>query len=179
MRPAPDEYTPYHETYISLVQADDIVTALQAQGNETAAMLLRLPPAMADYRYAPDKWTIKQVLGHVTDGERVLAYRALRFARGDRTPLTGYEQDDFMRGANFEPRTLASLIEEFEAVRRSTVLLFASLEPEAWSRRGVANQNEISVRALAWLIAGHEMHHRRALQEKYFRSKTPFAGAMR
>jgi hypothetical protein len=107
------------------------------------------------------------MLGHVTDAERVFSYRALRFARADQTPLASFEQDDYVRNANFSASRLADLIDEFVCVRRATVWLFRSLSPEAWMQRGVASGNPVSVRAVAYIIAGHELHHRRELQEKY------------
>src|SRR5579862_9725758 len=113
MRPDRNEYAPFHETYISLVQAEDITAAVEQQGKEMVALLSGLGEKMGDYRYAPDKWSIKEVLGHIIDGERVLSYRALCIARGEKAPLPGYEQDDYVKYGGFESRTLASLIEEF------------------------------------------------------------------
>jgi hypothetical protein len=121
-----------------------------------------------DLRYAPDKWSAKEVLGHVCDSERIFAYRALRIARGDRTPLAGFEQDDYVRNGPFAVRALADMIEDYIAVRRATLTLFRNLDEPAWTRRGIANNNEVSVRALAFITAGHELHHRRILEEKYF-----------
>ncbi|HUA86954.1 MAG TPA: DinB family protein [Bryobacteraceae bacterium] len=167
MRPAPNEHAADYQQYIALVPDGDILATLAAQGRETVAMLARLSEAQGDHRYAAGKWTLKEVVGHVIDTERIFACRALRFARGDRTPIPGYEQDDYVRNAESGARTLQSLIEEFEAVRRATVLFFAGLSGAAWLRRGIANHNEMSVRAVAWVLAGHELHHRRALQEKY------------
>ena len=168
-RPGPGEYAPYYGRYISLVDSDDVVAVLVAQAPETTAMLARCSAQQADFRYAPGKWSVKEVLGHVDDTERIMGYRALRIARGDKTPIEGYEQDDYVRDGNFASRTLADLVEEFEAVRRATVSLFRNFDAEAGARRGVANKNEISARALAYVIAGHELHHRRILQEKYFK----------
>jgi hypothetical protein len=111
---------------------------------------------------------VKEVLGHVSDSERVFAYRALRIARNDQTPMEGFEQDDYVKYGPFGQCSLAALIEEFKSVRQATLALFRSLEDAAWTRRGVANKNEVSVRALAYIIAGHELHHRRLLREKYF-----------
>jgi hypothetical protein len=110
---------------------------------------------------------LKEVIGHITDGERILAYRALRFARGDATPLAGYEQDDYVLGGGFERRSLKDLIDEFETVRRATSSLFSSFDGEAWSRRGIANENEMSVRGIAYVLAGHERHHLEILRAKY------------
>jgi len=131
------------------------------------AILSSLGERQGNYRYAPDKWSVKEVLGHVIDTERIFAYRALRIARNDKTPIEGFEQDDYVRAALSGNHTLAGLIEEFSAVRRAGLLLFRSFEPEAWVRKGIASQKEISVRALVYVIAGHELHHRKILQEKY------------
>ena len=166
-RPAPSEYAPYYEKYVALVPDGEIVETLERQGQETLALLHSLSEEQAGGAYAEGKWSVKQVVGHVIDAERVFAYRALRFARGDRTPLPGFEQDDFMRGVNFDARTLSSLIDEFEAVRSATLHLLRHLSPEAWARRGTASDNEVTVRALAYIIAGHEAHHVRVLRERY------------
>ncbi len=166
-KPQPDEYNPYYGKYISLVDSGDIVGTLTTQANDTVSMLSKLTESAGDHRYAPDKWSIKQVLGHVVDAERIFAYRALRIARNDPKPLEGFEQDDYVRNGAFEHGTLSGLIEEFWALRRSTVFLFAHLGPDACVRRGIANQSGISVRALAWIIAGHELHHRGILKDRY------------
>ena len=167
-RPQPGEYSPYHEQYISLVQSDDIVGALERQGPETAR-LLGSAEAKADFRYAPGKWSVKEIAGHINDAERIMTYRALRIARGDKTPIEGFEQDDYVRDGNFGQRTLRDLVEEFTLIRRATIAFFRHLDPEAALRRGTANNNEISVRAVAFIIAGHEMHHRGILRDKYLR----------
>jgi hypothetical protein len=124
-----------------------------------------------DYRYAPGKWSAKEVLGHVCDTERIFAYRALRIARADATPLEGFEQDDYVRNGPFAKLALSDMVEDFIAVRRATLSLLRNLDEAAWSRRGVANKNEVSVRGLAYIIAGHELHHRSILKEKYFVAK--------
>jgi hypothetical protein len=166
---APDasEYAPYYDRYITLVGGNDVIAALEDQPRETLALLSTLSEEQSDYRYAPDKWSIKEMLGHVIDAERVFSYRALRFARDDRTPLASFEQDDYVRAGGFADRRLADLIEEFVSVRRATVWLFRQLSAEAWMRRGIASGNPVSVRAIAYIIAGHELHHRRVLQEQY------------
>jgi DinB superfamily len=172
--PDASEYAPYYGRYISLVGADDILAALEEQVRGTQALLAGLSEAQGDYRYAPEKWSVKEVLGHLIDTERVFAYRALRVARNDRTPLPGFEQDDYVRYGDFATQQLTSLIEEFVCVRRSNLLLFRQFGPEAWMRRGIADQKEISVRALAYIIAGHELHHRQVLQEKYLQMGAGF-----
>jgi len=169
LRPQPGEYTPYYDRYISLVPANDILAALDDQRRETLLLLCGRAEADGDFRYAPEKWSLKELLGHVNDTERIMSYRALRISRGDATPIEGYEQDDYVRNGPFARRPLADLIEDYIAVRRATVSLFRNLDEPAWSRRGVANKNEVTVRALAYIIAGHELHHRRIIEEKYLK----------
>ncbi|HML16861.1 MAG TPA: DinB family protein [Bryobacteraceae bacterium] len=167
MRPQPDEYNASYHQYILRVP-DDVRGALASQIEETVGLL---SAADGEYRYAPGKWTIGEMLGHVIDSERIFAYRALRIARNDPKPMEGFEQDDYVRNAPHPP--LAGLIEEFKIVRQSTNLLFRHLDAEAWSRRGVANQSPVTVRALAFLIAGHELHHRSVLKQKYLTMAIP------
>lgn len=167
-RPQAGEYAPYYERYISLIEENDILATLDRQRRETVLLLSGLSEEQGDFRYAPEKWSAKQVLGHVCDTERVFAYRALRIARGDATPMEGFEQDDYVKNGPFARHAIAEVIEDYIAVRRATISLLRSLEEAAWSRRGVANKNEVTVRAIAYTIAGHEVHHRRILQEKYF-----------
>jgi hypothetical protein len=166
-RPESNEYAPYYGKYVSLVPQGDILITLEKQAPETAELLAR-PEADGDFRYAPGKWSVKESLGHVIDAERVFAYRALRIARNDKTPLPGFEQDDYVKYGPFDQCTLTALVEEFTAVRKSTVLMFRALDEAAWTRRGTASNNEVTVRALAYMIAGHELHHRRIFQDKYF-----------
>ena len=167
-RPQAGEYAPYHERYISLIGENDILSTLDRQRRETVLLLSGLSEEQGDFRYAPEKWSAKQVLGHVCDTERVFAYRALRIARGDATPMEGFEQDDYVKNGPFARHAIAEVIEDYIAVRRATISLLRSLEEAAWSRRGIANKNDVTVRALAYTIAGHEVHHRRILEEKYF-----------
>jgi len=167
-RPQPGEYAPYYDRYVSLVQGDDILQTLDAQRRQMMLLISCREEEDGDFRYAPGKWSVKEVLGHICDAERIFAYRALRIARGDRTPLAGFEQDDYVPNGPFARSPLSDLVEEFIAVRRATISLLRNLDEEAWSRRGVASENEVSVRALAYIIAGHELHHRRILEEKYF-----------
>ncbi len=167
-RPQPGEYAPYYERYISLIEGEDILNTLDQQRRVTMTLLCGRDEADGDFRYAPGKWSAKEVLGHVCDTERVFAYRAMRIARADATPLEGFEQDDYVRNGPFANRALEDQVEDFIAVRRATLSLLRNLDEAAWVRRGIANKNEVSVRALAYIIAGHEMHHRRILEEKYF-----------
>jgi hypothetical protein len=168
-RPQPGEYAPYYERYISLIQSSDILATLDEQRRETLLLLSGRTGEEGNHRYADDKWSVKEVLGHVNDTERVFAYRALRISRNDPTNIEGFEQDDYVRFGPFAKRTLEDLVEDYIAVRRATLTLFRNLYEDAWMRRGVANRNEVTVRALAYIIAGHEVHHRRILQEKYLR----------
>jgi hypothetical protein len=167
-RPQPSEYSPYYDRYISLVQGNDILGTLEEQRRKTLLLLSGRSEAEGDFRYAPEKWSAKELLGHVNDTERDFAYRAMRIARADSTPMEGFEQDDYVRNGPFSRCRLAGLIEDYIAVRRATLSLLRNLDEVAWMRRGVANKNEVTVRGLAYIIAGHELHHRRILEEKYF-----------
>jgi uncharacterized damage-inducible protein DinB len=167
-RPQAGEYAPYYERYISLIVENDILATLDRQRREMVLLLSGLNEEQGNFRYAPEKWSAKQVLGHVCDTERIFAYRALRIARGDVTPMEGFEQDDYVKNGPFARHVIAEVIEDYIAVRRATISLLRSLEEAAWSRRGIANKNEVTVRAIAYTIAGHEVHHRRILEEKYF-----------
>ncbi len=169
LRPQPGEYSPYHDNYISLVKDNDVLAALDNQRRQMVLLLSGCTGADGDLRYAPEKWSLKEVLGHLNDTERIMSYRALRISRGDQTPIEGFEQDDYVRNSPFARRSLADLIEDYIVVRRATISLFRNLDEPAWTRRGVANKNEVTVRALAYIIAGHELHHRRILEEKYLR----------
>lgn len=165
--PEVSEYASFYAGYIALVPGSDIVATVEEQGREAVLFLKSIAEELGAHRYAPGKWTIKEVVGHVIDTERIQAYRALRIARNDKTNLPGFEQDDYIPFSNSDERTLANLIEEFAAVRQSSVLLLKSFPPDAWARRGTANNFELTVRALAYILAGHELHHRKALKEKY------------
>jgi hypothetical protein len=165
--PESTEFAAYYGKYTSRVKSDDIVATLERQIRNTQSFFGSLTESESEFRYAPDKWSIRQMLGHVIDTERIFSYRALRISRGDKTPIEGFEQDDYVRNASFERRSMADLLAEFETVRRATVFLFRSLDAPAWSRRGIASQNEVTVRALAYIIAGHELHHMEVLRQKY------------
>jgi hypothetical protein len=167
-RPEPGEYNPYYDRYISLISRADILGTLDSQRREMMLLLSGRDEADGEFRYAPGKWNAKEVLGHVCDTERVFAYRALRISRGDQTPMEGFEQDDYVRNGPFARVPLEEIVEDYIAVRRNTLTLLRNLDEAAWLRRGVANKNEVTVRALAYTIAGHEVHHRRILEEKYF-----------
>ena len=166
-RPAKSEFLPYYERYISLVPDGDVISTLTGQMAESQSLLRALPASAATYRYAPDKWSVNEVVGHMIDSERIFAARALRFGRNDAQPMPGFEQDDYVRNATFDAYPLSELASELEAVRQSTLYLFRHMDEEAWTRRGIANNAEVSVRALAYIIAGHELHHLEVLRTRY------------
>jgi len=167
-RPGSDECPQYYAEYVALVPEDDILAVLESQISEMTRLLAGRSETDGEFRYAPDKWSIKEVLGHVIDVERVDAYRALRFARNDQTPLPGFEQDDYVCCGPHANCRLADLIAEFTYVRQANLAMLRALDEEAWLRRGVANNHEVSVRALAYVLAGHARHHRRIIEERYF-----------
>jgi uncharacterized damage-inducible protein DinB len=166
-RPAPDEFFAYYGKYVDLVPGDDALPALRDQIVETARLLKPLDEAKALHRYAPGKWSVKEVVGHLSDSERVFAYRALRMGRGDATPLSGFDENAYVPAGGFDARPLAEILREYETVRAASLALFRGMDREALLSRGTANSKEISVRALAWIVAGHELHHRRLLVERY------------
>jgi DinB superfamily len=168
MRPEPGEYNPFYETYVSKVQGGDVIAQLESQRLQTAQLFAASSERDGNFRYAPGKWTIKEVVGHLSDSERVFSYRAMRIARGDQTPLPGFEQDDYVKNGNFGEQSLADLVAEYGAVRAATLALLRSFDAEAGARRGTASDKPITVRALAFIIAGHELHHREILKERYF-----------
>jgi hypothetical protein len=158
-RPDPTEYAPYYGKYLALVPEEDVLAALEGELAATLALLRSIPEAQAAVRHPPYTWTIKEVVGHLTDTERVFGYRALRIARGDATPRAGFDENAYARAADCDRHPLSELAAEFEAVRRSHVWLFRHLPGDAWTRRGVANDTGVSVRALAYILVGHERHH--------------------
>ena len=166
-RPDQSEYDPYFSGYIDLVPDGDIVTILKSQIDNTLALLRNVSEERAGESYAPGKWSIKEVIGHVIDTERIFAYRALRIGRNDKTPLAGFEQVDYVANTNFNARTLASLHEEFAIVRSASIQLFKYFTDGEWLRLGTANQKEMTARALAYSIAGHETHHVGILKSRY------------
>src|SRR5687767_3482975 len=169
-KPAPTEHAPEFSKYVTLVAGGDIIQTLEQQIENSLSLLRTLPSDKANFRYAPDKWSVKELLGHLIDSERIFSYRALCFARNDRTPLPGYEQNDYVRDADFDSRNLADMAEEFSTVRRATIQLFRPLNETEWLRHGKANENDVSVRALAYIIAGHELHHIGVLRSRYLQS---------
>ncbi len=167
-RPEAGEYAEYYANYISKVPGTDVPGILGAQRLHMSQLFAGRTERDGNFRYAPGKWTVKEVLGHITDAERIFTYRALRIARGDQTPLPSFEQDDYVKNGGFAARTLGDLVEEFGAVRSASIALCRSFNEEAWSRRGVASQKQVTVRALGFITAGHQIHHRMVLEEQYF-----------
>lgn len=166
-RPARSEAAEYYFTYIDRVPDTDIVPLLSAQRDEAVQLLRGIPDAMADHRYAPGKWTLREVAGHLNDTERVFAARAFWFARGFDGALPGYDQNIAVAAGEFGDRTWSSLIDEFSTIRAATVSLFGNLSAEAWDRSGIASERPFTVRALAFIAAGHLIHHMDIVKTKY------------
>src|SRR4051812_37894703 len=166
-RPQADEHAPYYSKYIQRVPQGDLVSTLREQLMDTVALLRGVSAEKADYAYAPGKWTIKEVVGHMIDVERVMSYRALRFARNDATDLPGFDENQWVPAAKFGRRSLGDLLEEFQVVRAATIHFAKHLDEEELGRRGTANGNPATVRALLYIIAGHERHHAELFREKY------------
>ena len=169
-RPEPTEYAPYYEKYVSLVPEDDVVSGLDEQGRTTLDLLRGLEEEGSRYRYAPGKWSIKEVAGHIIDTERVMAYRALYFGRRNEAAVPGFDQDVTAGHAPYDRLPLSEILDEYESVRRSSLHLFRHFDKDAWLRRGAANNNEVTVRALAYVILGHERHHVEILRSRYIRT---------
>jgi hypothetical protein len=166
-KPTGGEHAGYFGRYIDLVPDGDILGTLEGQISGTLATLRGVSETDSLKRYAEGKWSVREVVGHMIDTERIFAYRALRIARNDQTPLAGFEQDDYIPAARFDIRPWGGLMEELEAVRHSDVLMLRGLHEEAWRRQGVSNGDPLSVRAAAYIMAGHELHHMKVLRDKY------------
>ncbi|CAM3811548.1 DinB-like domain-containing protein [Deinococcus saxicola] len=165
-RPQPGDYPPFYARYVNLAPEEDVVGAMLAQAPLTRAAVLRFAD-LPDHRYAPDKWSVKQVVGHMADTERVFGFRALWFARADASPLPGFEQDDWIAASDFGTHTLENLLAGFEAARTSNLHMLRQLAPEAWARQGDANGQPFTVRAYAHGMLGHERAHLQILAERY------------
>jgi hypothetical protein len=166
-RPESTEYAPYYERYISLVAGADILETLAAQPDEIRALLATLPEEKGNYRYAEGKWTIKELISHIIDGERIFSYRALRISRGDKTPIEGFEQDDYIANSNANNRTFADLLDEFTLERQANIHLIKNISAVGAEEMGTASGNPVSARAIAYIMAGHVRHHIGVLKEKY------------
>jgi hypothetical protein len=166
-RPAAGEYGDYYSRYLVLVPDGDIFELLTKQIDTIRDTLGNLPAEKADYRFGPNEWTVKEVMGHINDTERVFAYRALRISRNDATPLPGFDQDQFVKESNYSERELSDLIAEFEFIRRANVLVFKNLSAETYLRCGTASNNPFSVRALLYVMVGHVNHHLGSYETDY------------
>jgi hypothetical protein len=166
-RPLPEEFASYYAAYIGKVPGNNVIDALRQQKARFLGLVKAIPEEKGDFAYAPGKWTIKELIGHVLDTERIFAYRALRISRGDKVNLPGFEQDDYVPAGRFAKRSLGSLVAEYESVRNASLSLAESFDSQAWLELGSASNSPFSVRALVYIIAGHELHHLKVLQEKY------------
>jgi hypothetical protein len=166
-RPNADEYFEYYGTYISLVPDGDVRDILRSQLSETITLLSGVADAKAAKAYGPGKWTLKEAVLHMSDAERVFGYRILRIARGDETPLAGFDQNSWVPHSCANDRALTNLVMEFAAIRASTLALVDSISPEGWLQKGTASGHTISARALAYVAAGHERHHVKIFKERY------------
>ncbi|HEX8377946.1 MAG TPA: DinB family protein [Pedobacter sp.] len=165
-RPQPDEYNAFYQTYIDKV-GDDVLSELKDQIESLSTFLKSIPQAKINYAYAEGKWTVKEVLGHIIDTERIMSYRLLRFARNDASPLPGFQENDYVKNSHYATQDFNLLIEEMLALRKANLYLFNSLIDEELERRGVANNSPLSVRALLFILAGHLKHHVGVLKERY------------
>jgi uncharacterized damage-inducible protein DinB len=165
--PDPSEFDPFYNTYVSRVPEGDIIDILADEGERTVELFQSIDESKGPYRYAEEKWSIADVVGHVVDTERLLSYRALRIARGDQSPMPGMEQDDWVAGTNFDARGVASLAKEFLALRASNIALFSSFTDDELGRTGTASGCEFTVRALIYIVAGHAIHHAGVIEERY------------
>jgi hypothetical protein len=166
-RPQSSEYADFYAKYVERVESENVVVALRSQWDATRSLLDSISSEHSLHRYAAGKWSVRELVLHISDAERVFAYRALRFARADQTPLPGFEQDDYIGPSAADSRDWRGIIDEFATVRAASLSLFGNLPREAWSRTGPASGHPVSVRALAYVIAGHELHHRAILQQRY------------
>jgi hypothetical protein len=167
MRPAVTDYAPFYARYIANVVEEDVLTALDEQSAETQRLLARIDDQRASYRYESGKWSVKELLGHLTDTERVMAYRALSFARGETAALPGFDENLYVANGGFDSWMIGDLAEQYALVRRSSILLFRNLPDGAWEKRGIASDSPVTVLALACIIVGHERHHLKVLRERY------------
>jgi len=172
-KPEPGEHDPYYSTYVDRLEGEDLMAELELQVSELTELCGGLSEAEGEYRYEAGKWSIKEVLGHLIDTERVFAFRALWFARGETAALPGFDQDEFVRETEFDRRSLASLLAEFGDVRRSNLDLLSSFRDKDWQRSGISNDAGLSVRAIGYILAGHVIHHIEILRERYLRPLRP------
>jgi hypothetical protein len=170
-RPEINEYAPYYSTYVGQVPEGDLLHILEQQLKETSILLKGISDSQGHFKYGPNKWSIKEVIGHMADTEKIMCYRLLCIARGERASLPGFNENEYVVNADFNKQSVPALLESLDIARKSTLQLLKSLEPEAWLRRGTANGYDITVRALGYIMAGHELHHRQILNERYLKSE--------
>ncbi|TWE04956.1 DinB family protein [Neobacillus bataviensis] len=166
-RPEASEFPEYYLPYVNLVPDGNLLEILKENLEKTASLAEGLSEEAGQSRYAPGKWSIKEVLGHMTDTERIMSYRLLRVGRGDRTPLAGFNENDYIAASNFDRLSIKQIIEDFTAVRKATITLINNMPEEAWERIGVANNSDTTTRALAYIITGHALHHLKIINERY------------
>lgn len=166
-RPTSNDYAPPYAGYVANVPEDDIFSTLEQQSTITQQLLASIDESKGAFRYAEGKWSVKEVIGHFIDAERIFAYRMLAIARGEQQPLPGFEENDYVENADFDRWKLTDLAEHYALVRRSTIVLMRNFSEEAWDRRGIASDNPIAVRAIPWIMVGHERHHGKVLRERY------------
>lgn len=166
-RPVDEDYPQYYRGYVGLVPEGDLALILEEQQKITRDLISSLTDKQTNHRYAPGKWSLKEVFGHMIDTERIMSYRMLRIARGDQTPLAGFNEDFFVDNADFYKRSMANLLEEYMSVRHSTLTLVRGLPKDSWNRKGTANEQITSASALAYIIAGHELHHINIMKDRY------------
>jgi hypothetical protein len=166
-RPEKSEYNPYYEKYVSLIGESELIDALEQQPTELLSLLGNLDEEKGKYAYADGKWTIKEMLSHLIDGERIFGYRVLRISRGDETPIEGFEQDGYIENSHANERTFDDLLEELALQRKANLRMLKNLDDQGWTRLGTASENPVSVRALGFIMAGHVRHHMNILRSKY------------
>ncbi|MFZ7942993.1 MULTISPECIES: DinB family protein [Bacillaceae] len=166
-RPLESEYPEYYVSYVKLVSEGDLLEILKENLAEMTNLFDRISEENGKFRYASGKWSVKEVLGHMTDTERIMSYRLLRVGRGDQTPLAGFNENDYINGSQFDQISNKTILEDFTAVRHATITLIQTMAAEAWNRTGIANGTEITTRAIAYIIAGHAIHHTNIIRERY------------
>jgi len=167
VRPAPGEYAPFFAGYVKLVPETDVLPALAAQASEIRRLAASVPAGRETFRYAPGKWSVREIFGHIGDAERVFGYRAFCISRGEQAPLPGFDENDYIAESAYDERSLAALAEDFAGLRASNLAVLGRLDPARWARVGNANGNPVSVRALAFIMTGHARHHVEVLKARY------------
>lgn len=165
--PTKEDYAPYYDTYVKLVKEGNLLEQLKVEHQHTQEILQKLETSAGDFRYAEGKWSIKELLLHMLDTEQIMSYRALRIARGDQTPMPGFDQDDYVDIVDATSLSLADLVADWQALRLHTIRLFSRFSKDVWDNKGTASNAPFTVRSLAYIVLGHELHHRRVLKERY------------